>query len=195
MIGTIPGMALLHRATLVPGKLDLLAAWLPAQPWYTGPAEPSLERVGAFRFDDPDGAVGLETLLVRAVDGGPVYVTPLTYRDAPLDGAALVGTTEHSVLGPRWVYDAETDPVYRTALLTAILTGGTEAPEEITDEHGTRVPRTPLMSVRGTGAFAAGVLPVADTGLELVRVLDGSAASAGPALVSEFGVLARVHGV
>jgi len=32
---------------------------------------------------------------------------PLTYRGAPLDGAedALVGTTEHGVLGRRWVYD------------------------------------------------------------------------------------------
>ncbi|MFI5912387.1 hypothetical protein [Dactylosporangium sp. NPDC051541] len=186
-------MALLHRATITPGKLDLLAAWLPSQPWYTGPAEPTLERVGACRFDDPDGQVGLETLLVRATADGPVYLAPLTYRDAPLPSATLVGTTEHSVLGQRWVYDAETDPVYIAALTTVILTGGTEAPEEITDEHGTRAPRTPLMSVHGTGSNAAGVLPEADRAVELIRVLDGSTPPDGPALVSDFGVLAVVR--
>ncbi len=30
-------MAIIHKTTLVPGKLDLLAGWLPAQPWYAGP--------------------------------------------------------------------------------------------------------------------------------------------------------------
>ena len=38
---------------------------------------------------------------------GGLFV-PLTYRGAPLAGgeADLVGTTEHSALGTRWVYDA-----------------------------------------------------------------------------------------
>ena len=92
-------MALLHRADLTPTKLELLQAWLPTRSWYTGPAAPQLTKVGAFRFDDPAGAVGVETMLVRAGDG-PVLQVPLTYRGAPLDGAErwLVGTTEHSVL-------------------------------------------------------------------------------------------------
>ena len=32
-------MALLHRATLRPTKLDLLTAWLPSQPWFLGPTD------------------------------------------------------------------------------------------------------------------------------------------------------------
>ena len=39
----------------------------------------------------------------------------------------LIGTTEHSVLGRRWVYDACADPVYVRALATVILTGGSQA--------------------------------------------------------------------
>ena len=31
-------MAIIHRTTLNPGKLELLAAWLPGQPWYRGAA-------------------------------------------------------------------------------------------------------------------------------------------------------------
>lgn len=52
-------------------------------------------------------------MLVSA-DGGPVYQVPLTHRGAPPDGADkwLIGTMDHSVLGPRWVYDARGAPVY-----------------------------------------------------------------------------------
>lgn len=94
-------MALLHRAELYPSKLELLAVWLPTRPWYRGPADPAPQRVAACRFDDPAGAVGIETMLVRA--GESVYHTPLTYRDAPLAGDAdsLLGTAEHTVLGRR----------------------------------------------------------------------------------------------
>ena len=27
-------MAIIHKTTLTPSKLELLAEWLPAQPWY-----------------------------------------------------------------------------------------------------------------------------------------------------------------
>ena len=115
-----------HDATLEPGKLELIEAWLPSQPWFPGG---SVARIaGAYRFDDPAGEVGLEGQLVRLEDGSIVHA-PLSYRAAPLDGAEafLVGTTEHSALGTRWVYDASGDPVWATALATAILTGATEA--------------------------------------------------------------------
>ncbi len=38
-------MAIIHNTTMSPGKLELLAGWLPAQPWYprTGRA-PALSR-------------------------------------------------------------------------------------------------------------------------------------------------------
>jgi hypothetical protein len=42
--------------------------------------------VSAYRFDDPAGEVGIETLLVRR-GAGPVLQVPLTYRGAPLAGA------------------------------------------------------------------------------------------------------------
>lgn len=144
-------MALLHRADLTPSKLELLNVWLPTRSWYAGPAEPDLTKVGAFRFDDPAGAVGIETLLVRAGDG-PVLQVPLTYRGAPLGGAErwLVGTTEHSVLGPRWVYDAAGDPVYAATLAHTILTGAGQAPEEF-EVDGVRQVRPNDLQATGSG--------------------------------------------
>lgn len=144
-------MAILHKATIVPSKLELLAAWLPGRGWYDGPAaEP--ERVAAARFDDPAGEVGIETLIVRAGDGTLLHV-PLTYRAAPLDGAGewLVGTTEHSVLGTRWVYDAEGDPVYRAVVADTIRSGGHEAAEELLAD-GVTVTREPSLRLRGSTA-------------------------------------------
>lgn len=114
-------MAILHKATLTPTKLELLNSWLPSRDWYTGPAG-EVTRVAGFRFDDPTGAVGVETILVRTGDG-PVHQVPLTYRAAPLPDSDdwLVGTPVHSVLGKRWVYDATHDPVYAATLVSAIL--------------------------------------------------------------------------
>lgn len=120
-------MAIIHKgATLVPGKIELVTAWLPRQRWYAGKGhDPSLHRVGGFRFEDPEGEVGVEILLLADVAASPpvVYQVPLTYRGAPLGGAehALVGTMEHSVLGTRWVYDGPHDPVYVGTLVDTIL--------------------------------------------------------------------------
>ncbi|GIE95060.1 CG0192-related protein [Paractinoplanes rishiriensis] len=167
-------MATIHQATLTPTKLELLEGWLPTRPWYPGAKQPpDLDRLGACRFDDPDGEVGIEMLVVRATDG-PLLHVPLTYRGAPLDEADyyLIGTLEHSVLGTRWVYDAVGDPVYLACLATAINTGGTEAEEYIEGDAGPQR-RDPLMSVRGTG-WAEAPKP---TG-QLVRVQDGDPAVA-----------------
>ncbi|WFE93716.1 hypothetical protein [Micromonospora sp. WMMD987] len=147
-------MALLHRAEIRPGKLELLATWLPGRPWYPAPVDGEPARVASYRFDDPAGAVGIETMLVR-VGAGPVYQVPLTYRDAPLAGADewLVGTTRHSVLGPRWVYDACGDPVYAAALAAAIGTGVGQA-EEYFEVNGVREVREPSMTVAVQGDVA-----------------------------------------
>ncbi|TXS06988.1 1,4-alpha-glucan branching protein [Streptomyces sp. col6] len=122
-------MAVIHRTTLSPTKLELLTAWLPARPWYAGSARPDLDRSGGFRLDDPQGEVGIELMVVTDTSGAdPVaYFVPLTYRGAPLAGAedALVGTTEHGVLGKRWVYDGAHDPVL-AAQLFALLDGRAE---------------------------------------------------------------------
>lgn len=140
-------MALVYRADLRPSKLDLLTAWLPDRSWYQGTADIALTRVGASRFDDPDGEVGIETVLVRFGDG-PVYQVPLTYRGAPLPDADrwLVGTMDHSVLGKRWVYDGCADPVYVAALGRALLAGAGQA-DEFIETDGRLERREPTMTI------------------------------------------------
>ncbi|MFF2654479.1 1,4-alpha-glucan branching protein [Streptomyces sp. NPDC058045] len=123
-------MAFIHRTTMEPGKLELLAGWLPSRSWYRGAGAPELAKAGGFRLDDPRGEVGVEFMVVTdgADGGGPVtYLVPLTYRGAPLEGAAeaLVGTSEHGVLGRRWVYDGCQDPVL-VAELAALVEGRAE---------------------------------------------------------------------
>lgn len=142
-------MAIIHPADIRPTKLELIRDWLPGQQWYDGESPVRLEAVGAYRFDDPDGEVGIETHLVRTGEGDLVQV-PLTYRGAPLAGgdATLVGMMEHSVLGTRWVYDGCGDPVYVTALAAAVLEGVPQA-AEIHAESGER--REPTVLVSGTG--------------------------------------------
>ena len=124
-------MALIYRTTLVPSKLELLSGWLVSQDWYRPqPGGAQLTRAGGFRLDDPDGKVGIEFMIV--LDGGGedavAYLVPLTYRADPLPGAddALIGTTEHGVLGTRWVYDGTRDPVL-LAQATALAEGRAQA--------------------------------------------------------------------
>jgi hypothetical protein len=115
-------MAVIHNTTMRPSKLELLSRWLPEQAWYAGSAE-QLTRAGGFRLDDPDGEVGIEFMVVVATHDR-AYLVPMTYRGTPLDGAeqALIGTSEHGVLGARWIYDGEHDPVL-WAQLVALLRG------------------------------------------------------------------------
>jgi hypothetical protein len=145
-------MALLHRATMAPTKLELLAAWLPGRSWYTGSGD--ITRVAAYRFDDPAGAVGIEMVLVGTEDGA-IFQVPLTYREAPLPGAEpwLVGTSEHSVLGTRWVYDACGDSVFAPVLASAIA-GGIQQAEEYLEVDGERQPIKASMAVTATGGVA-----------------------------------------
>ena len=164
-------MALLHQAQLVPSKLEALAAWAPSQPWFEGDPGP-LEKVAAFRLDDPAGEVGVEVLLVRAGDG-PVLQVPLTYRGAPLEGAddLLVGTMQHSVLGERWVYDGCGDPVFVAATIAAALTGDGQADEVLQRADGERVPHESTMVVVGSGTPDA-VVPA--TSVRGTHVVDGA---------------------
>lgn len=140
-------MAIIHRTTLTPTKLELLTAWLPGRPWYRdGAGEPRLARAGGFRLDDPAGEVGVEFMVATDTAGpGPVhYLVPLTYRGAPLDGAehALIGTTEHGVLGTRWVYDGCHDPVLVTELL-ALFEGRAQAQaQSLTDTPDHEITRS-----------------------------------------------------
>lgn len=179
-------MALVYDAQLNPSKIELISRWLADQPWFAGDAD-SAEALGAYRFDDPAGEVGIETHLVRAGDG-PTYQVPLSYRPAELAGAGdfLVGTLEHSVLGERWIYDATADPVYAEQLARVILAGGTEAAAFSPEGD----PIEPTVTVQGSGTSGDVGVPegasvassttgrvttitAGELRLEVLRVLDG----------------------
>ncbi|MEV0414088.1 1,4-alpha-glucan branching protein [Streptomyces sp. NPDC050448] len=153
-------MAVVHRTTMTPGKLELLASWLPAQPWYQSPdagSAPQPAKAGGFRLDDPQGEVGIEFMAVTdgAGDRPVTYHVPLTYRGAPLDGAehALIGTSEHGVLGRRWIYDGTHDPVLVDRLYALVLG---EAEPQAQSESG-----MPDPTVTGWSAGAGHPGPVA----------------------------------
>jgi hypothetical protein len=112
-------MAVIHNTTMRPTKLELLAEWLPEQDWYRGAG--ALTRAGGFRLDDPAGEVGIEFMVVLT-GTGQAYLLPMTYRAAPLGEGVLIGTAEHGVLGARWIYHGEHDPVLQ-AQLAALLRG------------------------------------------------------------------------
>jgi len=153
-------MALIYKAEITPSKLELVQRWIPSQRWFVGdPA--GLAPHAAFRFDDPEGEVGIESLLLRTADGSTLQV-PLTYRDAPLAGAEahLVGEMEHTVLGHRWVYDGTGDPAYLAATATTALAGGVQA-ELVVEIDGQTVHREPTARVAGSGSQAVVVAPPA----------------------------------
>ena len=146
-------MAIIYRAKVEPTKIELLSAWVPSRPWSAGvPRDGALSVLGSYRFDDPGGEVGLETMLLQT-SGGQVLQVPLAFRGQPLNGAddVLIGTMQHSVLGQRWVYDGCADPVYVQALATAIFTGGVQAEVQVVTEDGYEL-REPQTMVRGSGA-------------------------------------------
>jgi len=153
-------------ATLTPHFRDFLPPWVARQPWFRGRGVPSLTPIGYFRLEDPSGEVGIETHLVT--DGLALYQVPMTYRGAPMkDGgpaaaAALVATAEHSVLGTRWIYDGEADPVWRSELLRLVRAGGTSEPSSKRGVAPAEARGHPL---------AAGKLSVDSVIIELQRVL------------------------
>ncbi|MGO1319756.1 MAG: maltokinase N-terminal cap-like domain-containing protein [Galactobacter sp.] len=182
-------MSIIHQATLVPTKIELLTDWLPAQHWYQGQDNPHLSLVGGFRLDDPAGEVGVEFMVVRDENDETYYVVPLTYRGAPLPGdhelEHLVGTLEHSVLGKRYVYDGPHDPVWREAV-AALLDG--EAEPQARTVSDTRDLTVQLMP--GTEAGRVGeetvnrvTVPGELEGTGVVIPVDGADGEAVPTLV------------
>lgn len=138
-------MALIHDVTLRPSKLELLVGWLPQQPWASG-LSGAPDRVASFRFDDPAGEVGVETLLIGV--GPDLLQVPLTYRGAPVDAwtGHLVGTLDHPALGQRWVYDGVADPVYLATLAGAVYDGAPQA-EQFREVEGRRIPIEPTLTL------------------------------------------------
>ena len=117
---------------------------------------PDLARTGGFRLDDPGGAVGLEFMVVTDAATSASYHVPLTYRDSELPGAGngLIGTSQHGVLGHRWVYDGAYDPVL-VARLVALIQGAAE-PQAQSESH------TPDPTVT-TGPPAVATAPVTES--------------------------------
>jgi hypothetical protein len=158
-------MAIIHNTTMRPGKLALLTAWLPGQPWYrqTG-RRPELAKAGGFRLDDPQGEVGIEFMVVTdgSGPGATAYQIPLTYRASALAGAgrALIGTSEHGVLGARWICDGVHDPVL-LAQLVALIQG--EAEPQAQDISNTADPTVTGQPVAG-GSLALASFAVTGDG-------------------------------
>lgn len=146
-------MAEITPTTLVPSKLELLARWMRATPWFRGAITPELEIVGGFRLDDPEGEVGLEFFLLRDAADGEIYHVPVTYRGTPLPGSnghedeSFLGTMEHGILGTRYVYDGPADPVWRTTV--AALLDGEAEPQHRTESN---TPDRTILLVGGTEA-------------------------------------------
>lgn len=160
----VPGMAKIHPgATLTPHFREFLPGWIACQPWYTASGVPALTLVGAFRLEDPAGAVGIETHLLS--DGSTLYQVPMTYRGAPLDGAehALITTAEHSVLGRRWIYDAPADPVWVEQVLRLVRTEG------VTEASAKR--GAAFAEARGQRLDRSAALAPGAVGIDLVRSL------------------------
>jgi maltokinase-like protein len=199
-------MSIIHKTTMSPGKLALLAGWLPAQPWYRGAAPaPELARAGGFRLDDPEGEVGIEFAVVAGPAAGGViaYLVPMTYRAAALPGAdaSLIGTAEHGVLGHRWIYDGTCDPVLVAQLVALIQGEAQPQAQSINDTPDPTVTGVPVttgsLTVTGPAAVVSGPartsldIPVASDGAEGGRLLvhlhrtlppaDGGADSGGQA--------------
>jgi hypothetical protein len=145
---------------MAPSKLELLAAWLPGRPWYVDQGRPpALAKVGGFRLDDPAGEVGLEMMIVTDTAGDvPItYHVPMTYRGAPLPDAekALIGTSEHGVLGTRYIYDGPHDPVLVAQLLALVQGHATAQAQSVSD--------TPDPTVRSSPVLAGAALPPSAT--------------------------------
>lgn len=132
-------MAILHRATIRPTKAEVLTTVVGGE----------VEVLGAYRFDDPAGEVGVEGFLLRAADDAPdaaVRHVVLTYRAAPLEGAEPVATMEHSVLGSRWIHLGGDDLVALECFARALAGEQQQAAEEIWD--GEELVQTREPSVR-----------------------------------------------
>ena len=187
-------MALIHNTTMTPSKLELLTAWLPAQPWYqqTG-TKPDLSRAGGFRLDDPRGEVGIEFMVVTDASGNGdiAYQVPLTYRAEALPGAdgGLIGTAEHGVLGRRWIYDGVHDPVLR-AQLVALIQGDAEAQAQSVSNAADPTVKSQPVAEGALTLIRTAVAANGPSGTDLrMETLSGSDAQAGELMLRVIRIL------
>ena len=115
--------------------------------------------IGAFRFVDPNGKVGIETLLVRETDGALLQF-PVTYREQRISDTHEVGTTEHSHLGTRHITKIVADPVAVTEIIRVILEGDTN----VQRSDG----KTSTYEIRGTGTAGVDTLTLGNIHLKKI---------------------------
>ncbi|WP_030763295.1 1,4-alpha-glucan-branching protein [Streptomyces griseus] len=188
-------MAQIHHTTMRPTKLELLTAWLPTRAWYAGGERgPEPARAGGFRLDDPAGEVGVEFMAVTDGEGpdAVAYLVPMTYRGEPLEGAedALIGTSEHGVLGTRWIYDGAHDPVLVGESYALLAGRAVPQQQSVSDAADPTVAAAldPAAAVAG----AVAVLEVTD-GADRTDVRVGTSADGAP-LVLRFHRVLRAGG-
>lgn len=176
-------MSFIYSAQLDPDKNEWIRRALVA---HGEDPDVPFTKAGSYRFDDPAGELGLEVMLVRVggADDGRLVQAPLSYRSAARDGATVLLTAEHSVLGTRWIHDALTDPEAREVLRRGVAGELAQEVLEVHNEHGVRTgTRQPDMTVTAVGTGpAAGELDMpyeldpadtADGGRALVAEGDG----------------------
>ena len=88
-------MAIIHRATITPTKLDLIDGWLGD----ALPGDDDLRQVGSYRFDDPEGEVGIEAILDAHLALGVVEAI------ADLPQVVVAGERIAEPRGPAWSGD------------------------------------------------------------------------------------------
>ena len=115
--------------------------------------------IGAFRFVDPNGKVGIETLLVRETDGALLQF-PVTYQEQRISDTHEVGTTEHSHLGTRHITKIVADPVAVTEIIRVILEGDTN----VQRSDG----KTSPYEIRGTGTAGVDTLTLGNIHLKKI---------------------------
>lgn len=179
-------MAIVYRAELVPTKQELLTSWLDRHDWG---GRGTVEQLGSYRFDDPDGAVGVEGFIVAR--GPDLIHVPFTYRDSPLPDAdtdAFVDQLSHSVLGPRWVYDLPADPVGAACLLRALRGEQLPAVWEIHHPDGSVEQTEPPVRVHRVADPAGSHAEVSDNRdtLSIARRLTPESALGSPRLVADW---------
>lgn len=132
-------------ATLTPTKSEILTDVF-------GPHE----LIGAFRFVDPNGEVGIETMIVSQT--GPLLQLPVTYRSHRISDDFEVSTMQHSELGQRYVTKTIADPVAVAEYIRVIIEGDTNAQRS----DGVQPP----LVIRGTGSAGADNLTIENIHLD-----------------------------
>ncbi|MCU1571354.1 MAG: phosphotransferase [Naasia sp.] len=152
-----------------------LATWIAEQRWFSGKGgTPELAQVGRWR---PDGAAGVEVLLVHDRRGGALYQVPLVTRPA-VPGREPILTVQDGA-----VYDGPHDEAFAAALLTLVsaggYAGGTGASAEGEPAGGPPLTYRSSQVLRGEQS---------NTSI-IVRTADDTGADAEPVMIKLFRVL------